>query len=118
MKKPLVYISAAWSGNRMEDEKRASAYCRALYDAGYFPLCPAPYLRRFLNDAIPKEHKDGIDLTRDMLRRANLLVWCGDTVDEAVKNEIATAQRLSILATTLDGILLVRAQGTEGNGDT
>lgn len=113
MKKPLVYISAAWSGNRAEDEKQAAAYSRALYDAGYFPVCLTLYLRSFLNDAIPREHKDGVDFTRDMLRRSKALVLCGGTVDETVKNEIATAQRLCILATTLDGIVLVRAQGMD-----
>ena len=32
-------------------------------------------------------------------------------VDEAVKNDIAVAQRLGITATTLDGILKIRSQG-------
>ena len=39
-----------------------------------------------------------------------LLVVCGSHVDEAVKNDIAVAQRLGITATTLDGILTVKGQ--------
>ena len=39
---------------------------------------------------------------RDLLRRSRVLVVCGSYVDEAVKNDIAVAQRLGITATTLD----------------
>ena len=45
------------------------------------------------------------------LRRARVLVVCGSTVDESVKNDIAVAERLRITATTLDGILTVKGQG-------
>ena len=69
------------------------------------------FLPLFLKDEIPQEHKDGIDMARDYLRRSHVLVVCGHTVDEAVKNDIATAQRLGITATTLDGILTVKGQG-------
>ena len=67
----------------------------------------------FLNDTIPAEHKDGIDMARDLLRRSHVLIVCGDEVDETVKNDIAVAQRLGITATTLDGILKIRSQGHE-----
>lgn len=55
-------------------------------------------------------------MARDYLRRSHVLVVCGDTVDETVKNDIATAERLRITATTLDGILTVKGQG-RGDGD-
>ena len=41
----------------------------------------------------------------------NTKVVCGQRVDETVKNDIATAERLHITATTLDGILTVKGQG-------
>ena len=41
----------------------------------------------------------------------DLLVVCGHTVTEAMKNDIAVAQRLGITATTLEGILTVKGQG-------
>lgn len=69
------------------------------------------YLPLFLNSAIPEEHKSGIDMGRDLLRRARVLVVCGDVVNEDVKNDIAVAGRLKITATTLDGILTVNEQG-------
>ena len=48
---------------------------------------------------------------RDLLRRSRVLVVCGHSVTEAMKNDIAVAQRLGITATTLEGILTVKGQG-------
>ena len=93
MKRPLAYITAAWSGDHNTDTKQAAQYCRAVYEAGFSPVCPLLYLPLFLNDAIPEEHKSGIDMDEDM------------------KNDIAIAGRLNITATTLDGILTVKTQG-------
>ena len=75
------------------------------------PERPSLYLPLFLNDAVPEEHKSGIDMGRDLLRRSHVLVVCGHTMTEAMKNDIAVAQRLGITATTLEGILTVKGQG-------
>ena len=64
-----------------------------------------------LNDAVPEEHKSGIDMSRDLLRRSHVLVVCGHSMTESMKNDIAVAQRLGITATTLEGILTVKGQG-------
>ena len=111
MKRPLAYITAAWSGDENKDAERAAEYCRAAYDAGFSPICPLLYLPLFLNDAVPEEHKSGVDIRRDLLRRAHVLVVCGVDMSEDVKNDIAVAQRLGITATTLDGITTIREQG-------
>lgn len=111
MKRPLAYITAAWSGEHRTDSEQAARYCRAVYDAGFSPVCPLLYLPLFLNDAIPEEHKSGVDIGRDLLRRAHVLVVCGSGVNEDTKNDIATAARLHITATTLDGIMTVKGQG-------
>lgn len=111
MRRPFAYITAAWSDNEYQNTEEAAKYCRAVYDAGFTPICPLLFLPLFLNDAIPQEHKDGIDMGRDFLRRSHVLVVCGHSTDETVKNDIATAERLRITATTLDGILTVKGQG-------
>ena len=89
---------------------------RQVYDAGYSPICPVLFLPTFLKDEIPQEHKDGLDMARDYLRRSHVLVVCGHGIDETVKNDIATAERLRITATTLDGILTVKGQGRGKGG--
>ncbi len=115
MKRPLAYITAPWGTNEIENTEDAAQYCREVYDAGFSPVCPLLFLPLFLNDAIPQEHKDGIDMARDYLRRAHVLVVCGHGIDETVKNDIAISERLRITATTLDGILTVKGQGRETN---
>ena len=111
MKRPLAYLTAAWSGEPDVDMELAAHYCRLAYEAGFSPICPPLYLPLFLNDAVPEEHKSGIDMSRDLLRRSHVLVVCGHSMTEAMKNDIAVAQRLGITATTLEGILTVKGQG-------
>ena len=111
MKRPLAYITAAWCGSDAANAKQAAQYCRSVYEAGFSPICPTLFHPLFLNDAIPEEHKSGIDMARNLLKRSHVLVVCGHTVTEAMKNDIAVAQRLGITATTLEGILTVKGQG-------
>ena len=35
MKRPLAYITAAWSGDPCEATEQAAKYCRAVYEAGF-----------------------------------------------------------------------------------
>ena len=108
MKRPLAYLTAAWSGEPDVDMELAAHYCRLAYEAGFSPICPLLYLPLFLNDSVPEEHKAGIDMRRDMLRRSHTLIVCGSAMDEDVKNDIAVAGRLGIAATTLEGVLAVK----------
>ena len=55
-------------------------------------------------------------MARDYLRRSHVLVVCGHGIDETMKNDIATSDRLSITATALDGILTVKGQGRGKGG--
>ncbi len=111
MKRPMAYITAPWGRNGFQNTEMATQYCRTLYDAGYNPVCPPMYLTLYLQKNIPQEHKDMQDMARDMLRRSRVLVVCGSPLDEQMKMDIATAERLHITATTLDGILTIQCHG-------
>ena len=65
MKRPLAYLTAAWSGEPDVDMELATHYYRLAYEAGFSPICPLLYLPLFLNDSVPEEHKAGIDMRRD-----------------------------------------------------
>ena len=84
-------------GGDSENAEQAARYCRAVYEAGFSPICPTLYLPLFLNDAVPEEHKSGIDMSRDLLRRSHVLVVCGHTMTEAMKNDIAVASGWGLL---------------------
>ena len=116
LKRPLAYITAAWCGEPGTDTEMGVRYSRMAYEAGFSPVCPVLYMPLFLNDSVPEEHKAGIDMRRDLLRRSHVLLVCGGDVDEDVKNDIAVAGRLGIAATTLDGILAVKGLGKDGGG--
>ena len=38
MKRPLAYITAAWTGEHKADTEQAAQYCRAVYEAGFSPV--------------------------------------------------------------------------------
>lgn len=107
MVRPFAYITADWSDNEYDSKSTALRYCRKVYDAGFSPICPFLMHREFLKDEVPQEHKDRIEMAAELLRRSRILVVCGDSMDEQVKNDIALAKRLRIAATTLDGIMRV-----------
>ena len=62
MKRPLAYITAAGVSSDHENTKLAAQYCRTVYEAGFSPICPTLYRPLFRNDAVPEEHKSGIDM--------------------------------------------------------
>ena len=82
MKRPLAYITAPWSENEFENTENAAKYCRAVYDAGFSPVCPTLFLPLFLRDEIPQEHKDGIDMAQIFPRHV-------DAVPMLLRNLIA-----------------------------
>lgn len=67
------------------------------YEAGFSSVCPILYMPLFLNNRVPEEHKAGIDMRRDLLRRSHVLIVCGEDMDEDMKNDIAVAGRLVVL---------------------
>ena len=118
MKRPLAYITAPWSSNQYENAENAATYCRQVYDAGYSPICPVLFLPTFLKDEIPRNTRTGWIWRETTFAASHVLVVCGHGIDETVKNDIATAERLRITATTLDGILTVKGQGRGKGGAT
>lgn len=111
MARPLAYITAVWSDKEYEAKEEALRYCRQIYEAGYSPICPHLLHEGFIKEEIPQEHKDRLDMASELLRRCRIVVVCGGGTNEQVKNDIATAKRCHVAATTLDGILSVEGKG-------
>ena len=93
MKRPLAYLTAAWSGEPDVDMELAAHYCRLTYEAGFSPICPLLYLPLFLNDSVPEEHKAGIDMRRDMLRRSHTLIAVSYTHLDVYKRQVEEHHR-------------------------
>lgn len=89
MKRPLAYITAAWTGYREADTQQAAQYCRAVYEAGFSPVCPLLYLHLFLNDDIPEEHKSGIDITMTALNIVIFVIVYGRMIEIYLMTSLA-----------------------------
>ena len=53
MKRPLAYITAAWLGGDSENAEQAARYCRAVYEAGFSPICPKLMYTDLFRDEVP-----------------------------------------------------------------
>lgn len=118
MNRPLAYVSIPLRGTVFQNLRTATKYCRMVYEAGYWPECPAIFYRYFLHHDIPRENGDLQEYCAQRVRRCDVLVVVGAPETEEMSRDIAAAQKYGIAATTLDGILTVRGYGkkneTEG----
>ena len=55
MKRPLAYLTAAWSGEPDIDMELAAHYCRLSYEAGFSPHLPA-----FVDETALRELSEGV----------------------------------------------------------
>lgn len=102
---PRAYVTAAWSKNRVEAEDQARKYCKELVKAGYLPICPVLVFSGVISEDDPDADKKKREMSEDLLRRARFLVICGDSSNEAVREDISIAKRAKVITTTLEGVL-------------
>ena len=110
MNRPLIYISASWSDDYKEMQKEVRKYSRIIYKAGYAPICPILAQNNYLDSKNAIERKDAKDMAKELLRRSRVLVVCGDTYNEEVLEDIALAEKYSIPATSLNGLMDIIAK--------
>ena len=102
--RPLVYVASAYSGNVTTNTEKAKQYCRFAMEQGQIPLAPHLMFPQFMDDDIPSERKDAMDMAKDILRRCRVLVVCGKEISDGMMQEIALAKHLGIVQTNLEGI--------------
>lgn len=110
MKRPFAYICSPFKGNEALNIEKAREYCRKACEAGFTPVCPHLLFFQFLDENIPEERKAGLEMANALLRRCQVLLVCDNAISEDMMCEILYAHRLNIMATTLDGILTMKAQ--------
>lgn len=105
MIRPLAYVTADFSSRDEEADEAAAKYCRALYEAGYAPVCPFFAQTWFLCTDIPQEYADARNMAHEFLRRSRVLVICGKNKTKSMMEDIAVAKRYGVVTVTLEGIL-------------
>ena len=89
MIRPLAYVTADFSSRDEEADEAAAKYCRALYEAGYAPVCPFFAQTWFLCTDIPQEYADARNMAHEFLRRSRILVVCGKKKTRSMMEDIA-----------------------------
>lgn len=70
---------------KLKAKNKHLKYCRNVYEAGYFPICPRLMHTDFLDDKVPQEHSDRLTMAMELLRRCHIVVVCGSATDKQVK---------------------------------
>lgn len=79
-----------------ENLDRARTACRLVMNLGAVPLCSHLFCTAFLDDGIPSERRQGMELGLEMLKDADEL-WCfSERISEGMAAEIAEASKLGI----------------------
>lgn len=107
MIRPLAYITADFSSRDDEADEAAKNYCRALYEAGYSPVCPFLAQSYFLCTDVSQEYMDAKDMAHEFLRRSRILVVCGKRKTKRMMEDISVAKKYGIATVTLEGIISI-----------
>jgi len=102
--RPFAYICSPLRGDVEANMARAREYSRQVFEAGYCPITPHIYFPQFLKDDIPAERESGMQMGESLLPLCRVLVICGDTISEGMRQEVLAAQGLGIETCALENI--------------
>lgn len=101
---PRAYVTAVWSKNRTIAEDEAKKYCNELVKAGFMPVCPVLSFSGIFDPGDPDAAKRLREMSIDDLKRARILVVCGDKRSPDVMEDVSIAKAAKVPYTTLKGI--------------
>ena len=102
---PRAYVTAAWNKNPVVAKEEAKKYCSELIKEGYLPLCPILAFDGIFSSEDTDSHKRRKEMSEDLLRRARILVICGNKKNDEVKDDIAIAKKAKVIVTSLEGVI-------------
>lgn len=111
IKRRFVYICSPYQGDTENNKRMAQQYCRKAYSAGYVPIAPHLLFTQFLNDDIPEEREQGLEMAKDLLRRCYGISICGKIITDGMNNEIMLANKLNKPVISIDETLAARRIG-------
>ena len=88
----LVYICSPLRGDMEANKKRADEYCAYAASCGVVPLAPHTTFPRYLDENIPAQRKQGLDMGLELLKRCDDLWVMGSEISEGMKAEIEFAK--------------------------
>ena len=89
--RPMVFICSPYAGCIRENVQNARRYSRFAYLSGRMPITPHLFYPRFLDDHMPQERMDGMDMGLRLLDLCEELWVFGDYFSSGMQREIAHA---------------------------
>ena len=79
------------------NRRKANEYCAHAAKMGVIPLAPHTIFTQYLDDTLPDQRQQGLEMGLELLRHCDELWVCGDVISEGMRGEIAFAARYNIL---------------------
>lgn len=90
--RPLVFICSPYKDDPINNERRATRYCRFAVNQGYLPIAPHLYFTRFMDDSKKDERDAALFMCKVMLGKCTELWYFGDTITQGMELEIERAK--------------------------
>lgn len=87
----LVYICSPLKGNMEANKRKANEYCARAANMGVIPLAPHTIFTQYLDDTLPDQRQQCLDMGLELLRHCDELWVCGDVLSEGMRGQIAFA---------------------------
>jgi hypothetical protein len=94
--KKLIYVASPLKGDYEGNMEKAREYCRYVMSKGHIPFAPHLLFTQFLDDGVPEERQEGMQMGLDMLQRCDELWAFGKVASEGMMVEILEASRLGM----------------------
>lgn len=92
----LCYICSPYHGEMEANRQNAVRYCAYAQKHGVVPLAPHTIFTQYLDDNIPQQREEGLQMGLELLKRCNEIWVCGNTVSQGMRQEIKFARDLQI----------------------
>lgn len=90
--RPLVFICSPYADDPINNERRATRYCRFAVDQGYLPIAPHLYLTRFMNDCKKEDRDAALFMCQVLLGKCTELWYFGNRITSGMEREIERAK--------------------------
>ncbi|WHH59704.1 DUF4406 domain-containing protein [Petroclostridium sp. X23] len=92
----LVYICSSFAGDIENNQQFARTACRYAINQDCAPIAVHLLYPQILNDTVPAERENGIQMGLRILASCDEVWVCGKRISHGMKCEIAEAERLGI----------------------
>lgn len=92
----MVYICSPLRGHYEENIKNANRYCQIAAGLGVIPLAPHTIFTQYLNDTLPDQREQGLQMGLALLERCDEVWRMGPIISEGMRGETELAAKLGI----------------------